>query len=86
MVLLLLFVFYSSSVYIADSSQMNVYNEWKPRKKTGYSKNDDENYSTDDSEIDLLKKEAAEFIQDSSMNHQRSAKKKARVSMPDEDN
>ncbi|CAF3370361.1 unnamed protein product [Rotaria sp. Silwood1] len=66
-------------------SQMDPDNDWKPRKKTRHSHDDDdENNSTDESEIDLLKQEAAEFVQGSSIDHQHSAKKKARISIPDE--
>ena len=56
--------------------------DWKPHRKARHSDRDDEDVSTDDSEIDLLKGEAAEFIQGTSVNNPRSAKKKARVHMP----
>ncbi|MCC7159917.1 MAG: hypothetical protein IT281_10330 [Ignavibacteria bacterium] len=61
--------------------------DWKPRKKIrrADADDDDEDISTDESEIDLLKNEAAEFVQGSSVNQQRPAKKKARMSMSDED-
>ncbi|UJR15846.1 hypothetical protein I4U23_002772 [Adineta vaga] len=58
---------------------------WKPHRKARQSENDDEDVSTDDSEIDLLKEEAAEFVQSSSIYDQRPAKKKARVQMPKDD-
>ncbi|CAF3417053.1 unnamed protein product [Rotaria socialis] len=61
--------------------------DWKPRKKIvrAGADDDDEDISTDESEIELLKNEAAEFVQGSSVNQQRPAKKKARMSMSDED-
>ena len=43
---------------------------------------DDEDNSTDESELNLLKDEATEFVQGSSINHQRPAKKKARIHIP----
>ncbi|CAF1005162.1 unnamed protein product [Rotaria sordida] len=66
-----------------ESSQIDPDNDWKPRKKTRHS-DDEENSSTDESEINLLKHEAAKFVQGSSINHERPAKKKARISVPDE--
>ena len=60
--------------------------DWKPQKKTPHNDGeDDDNNSSDDSEVDLLKEEAAEFVQGSSSNHQRPAKKKARMQMPKDD-
>ncbi|CAM4755284.1 unnamed protein product [Rotaria magnacalcarata] len=77
----------SARVDRTGASEPDPDRDWKPRKKirrTG-ADDDDEDTSTDESEIDLLKNEAAEFVQGSSVNQQRPAKKKARMSMSDED-
>lgn len=61
-------------------------NDWKPHRKARQTDDeDDENNSSDDSEVNLLNEEAADFIQESSLNHQRPAKKKARIQMPKDD-
>jgi hypothetical protein len=73
-------------ISILGVSQADPDNDWKPNKKVRHSdENDDEDNSSDESELNLLKQEAAEFVLDSSPNHQRSAKKKARVHIPDDD-
>jgi len=71
-------------IYIIGSFQTDPDNDWKPHKKVRHS-DDDEDNSTDESELNLLKNEAAEFVQDSSINHQRPAKKKARVDISNDD-
>ncbi|CAF2809533.1 unnamed protein product [Rotaria sp. Silwood2] len=73
----------SARIDRTGGSQMNPDNDWKPSKKTRHSDND-ENNSTDEDEINLLQQEAAEFVEGSSINHQRPAKKKARIYIPDE--
>ncbi|CAF1559760.1 unnamed protein product [Adineta ricciae] len=72
----------SALVDRAGDSQGAPDNDWKPHRKARHSDHDDEDVSTDASEIDLLKEEAAEFVQGTSINNSRSAKKKARVHMP----
>lgn len=66
-------------------SQGEADTNWKPHKKARQFDEDDDDESSAESEIDLLKDEAAEFVQNSSINHARSAKKKARTQMPKDD-
>lgn len=73
-------------ICIIGSSQVDPDNDWKPHRKARNSdEDDDENSSSDESEVNLLKQEAAGFIQGSSINHQRPAKKKARIKIPKDD-
>ena len=69
-------------MYILVDSRDTPDNDWKPHRKARHSDHDDEDVSTDESEIGLLKEEAAEFVQGTSIKNPRSAKKKARVHMP----
>ncbi len=67
-------------------SQIDPDNDWKPHKKARHSDNmDEEDNSTDESELQLLKEEANGFVQGSLSKDQRPAKKKARVHIPDDD-
>jgi hypothetical protein len=83
---LFFFLFNVTLIYIIGGFQRDPDNDWKPHKKARHSDHDDdEDNSTDESELNLLKDEANEFIQGSSINDQRPAKKKARVHISDED-
>ncbi len=81
------FLFNIILIYIIGSFQRDPDNDWKPHKKARHSDHDDddEDNSTDESELNLLKNEAAEFVQNSSVHHQRPAKTKARIHIPNDD-
>ena len=58
--------------------------DWKPHRKAHSSHNDDDDgSSTDESEFELLREEAADFVENSSMHHSRPAKKKAKLNLHD---
>lgn len=59
--------------------------DWKPHHKARPSHRDDngDESSTDDSEFELLREEAAEFAHDASTRHSRPAKKKAKLNLHD---
>jgi len=59
--------------------------DWKPHHKARPSHRDDngDESSTDDSEFELLRQEAAEFAHDASTRHSRPAKKKAKLNLHD---
>ena len=60
-------------------------NDWKPhRRARAVNDDDDDDASTDDSELELLRQEASEFVQGSSSHNPRSAKKKARLHLQDD--
>jgi hypothetical protein len=58
---------------------------WKPDRKTRSFDNDDDDSSEDETELSLLKDEAAEFVRDSSASKCRSAKKRARLNLHDDE-
>jgi hypothetical protein len=75
----------STRIDRAASLKIDPDNDWKPHKKARQSDNEDEDHSSDESEINLLREEAAEFVQNSSINLPRPAKKKARLDLPNDD-
>lgn len=70
---------------LAGDSQGIPDKDWKPHRKARHSEADDDDASTDESELDLLREEAAEFVRDASIGKARPAKKKARLREPDDD-
>ncbi len=77
--------FFDTFLSIIGGSQVDPDNDWKPHKKARHTDDEDEENSTDESELNLLKDEAAEFVQNSSITHPRTAKKKARIHVADDD-
>jgi len=73
---LFLFLFHFNLFIIETDDDDDI--EWKPHKNSRYLNESDDD-STDDSDKELAKKEADEFIQGSTANHHGPVTKKPRV-------